>query len=67
MNSGWNSDPEGVGGGEFMFMPHWQTFLINVIKGCFHEEKKIIIEFGKIKYELEGGGVKVFICSRGGC
>ncbi len=22
--------------GDFMFMSHWQTFLINVIKCCFH-------------------------------
>ncbi len=30
-------DPEG--GLNFFFMPNWQAFLINVIKGYFHENK----------------------------
>ncbi len=29
-------------GVDFLFMPLWQTFLINVIKGCFHENNRIL-------------------------
>ncbi len=55
---GFNLDKEGVkyfsypegGGGQFFFMPHWKTCLINIIKNAFHE----INEFGCIKiYELD--------------
>ncbi len=61
------SDPEfGV---EFLFMlgPHWQTFLINVIKRLFSRKT---IKFGYIyiyiKYQLESGGVNHFLHTQGG-
>ncbi len=38
-------------------MPHWQTFLINVIKRLFSWKT---IEFGYIKYELKGGSGIVY-------
>ncbi len=36
-------------------MPHWQTFLINVIIKLFFNEKTM--EFEYKKYEFKGGGV----------
>ncbi len=51
-------------GVEILFIPHWQSFLINVIKkGSFHLKKKKI-EFGYIKYEL-GMGKNVYTLERG--
>ncbi len=41
------------GWGEFLLMPHWQTFLIIVIKKLFSSNKSN--EFGYIKYELKKG------------
>ncbi len=45
------SDPD-VGGGDFFCMPHWQIFLINVIKRLFFMKNNWIWD---IKYELEEG------------
>ncbi len=57
LDQGWGSyffRPWRVGG-EFVFMPYWQTLLISVIKDCFHEKQ---LNFGIYKIWARGGGVE---------
>ncbi len=48
---------ETFGGGIF-FMPHWQAFLINVIKRWFFYENNCIWVY--VRYKLKG--VELFTC-----
>ncbi len=61
---------EGEGVELILFMPHWQTLLINVIKRLFSLQqlnlKNNLNKFGYIKYKFEEGGLIFFYKLKGG-